>query len=46
MHLHLGHYNIDSLRDVFHLAIVLGVLFKIHVLDRQISLLERRFTNK
>ena len=46
MHLHIGHHNIDGLKDVLHMAIFFIVLLKIHVIDRQLSLLEKRATNK
>lgn len=46
MHLHIGHYDINGLKDVLHMAIFFLVLVKIHIVDRQLSLLEKRATNK
>ena len=39
--MHIEHY-----KGIFHILAVLIVLFKIHVIDRKLGLLEKRFINK
>lgn len=42
----LHHLHLENAKGIFHLAIFLAVLFKIHVIDRKLSLLEKTLTNK
>ena len=42
----LHHFHLESAKGVFHMAIFLAILFKIHVIDRKLSLLEKTVTNK
>lgn len=38
--------HIEHAKGILHLAVVIAVLFKIHVIDRKLGLLEKRFTHK
>jgi len=38
--------QLESYKGVFHMAMVLVVLFKIHVIDRKLTSLEKKFVNK
>lgn len=38
--------HLENYKSVFHMAIFLIVLLKVHVIDRKLSLLENRFVNK
>ena len=38
--------HIENCKSIIHVAMVLMVLFKIHVIDRKLGLLEKRFVHK
>ncbi|MGB2706183.1 MAG: hypothetical protein WBC74_04950 [Candidatus Omnitrophota bacterium] len=42
----LHHLHLENAKGLIHMAIFLVVLFKIHVIDRKLSLLEKTVTNK
>ena len=41
-----GLHNVVHLKGVLHIIVVLLVLFKVHIIDRKLNILEKRFLNK
>jgi len=40
------HLDLENYKGMFHILMVFVVLFKIHVIDRKLSLLEKSFEHK
>jgi hypothetical protein len=46
MQLHLDNVQFENIKGLFHMALILVVLFKVHVIDKKLRLLEKTFTHK
>ena len=44
--MHIPHLHIESFKGALHLAVVFIVMLKLHLVDKKLSLLERKFTRK
>lgn len=44
--MHLSHLDLENYKGIMHMVMFLIVLFKVHVIDKKLNLLERRFVNK
>jgi len=40
------HLEPENYKGIFHILVVLVVLFNVHVIDRKLALLEKKLTNK
>ena len=44
--MHLPHLHLENFKGMLHMAIFFVVLFKIHVIDKKLGMLERKFAHK
>ncbi len=42
----LHHLHLESAKGLIHMVVFLAILFKIHVIDKKLCLLEKTVTNK